>query len=97
MVGTTSLVVVINTLDGLWDYKEKMEQEAYELMIPSFRSLILEKTKTSIEQQRKKRSSTAQFSSVQACICAFGKAHMRSTPSLRRFPNLAFETVQMFV
>ena len=38
-----------------------------------------------------------QFSSVQDCIYALGKAHMRSTPSLRSFPNVAFETVPMFV
>ena len=30
-------------------------------------------------------------------IYALGKAHMRSTPSLRSFPNVPFETVQMFV
>ena len=34
-----------------------------------------------------------QFSSVEADICAFGKAHLRSTPSLRGFPNVAFEMV----
>ena len=28
---------------------------------------------------------------------ALGKAHMRSTPSLRRFPNVIFETVLMFI
>ena len=28
---------------------------------------------------------------------AFGKACMRSTPSLRRFPNVAFETVPVLV
>ena len=36
-------------------------------------------------------------SSVQDGIYALGKAHMRSTPSLRSFPNVAFETVPMFV
>jgi len=36
------------------------------------------------------------FSSVQDGIYALGKAHMRSTPSLRSFPNLAFETVPVF-
>ena len=35
----------------------------------------------------------AQFSSVQDGIYALGKAHMRSTPSLRNVPNFAFETV----
>ena len=34
------------------------------------------------------------YSSVQN---ALGKAHMRSTPSFRRFPEVAFETVPMFV
>jgi len=38
-----------------------------------------------------------QFTSVQDGIYALGKAHMRSTPSLRGFPNVAFETVPMFV
>ena len=31
-----------------------------------------------------------QFSSVQDIIYALGKAHMRATPSLRSFPNVAF-------
>ena len=35
--------------------------------------------------------------SVRDGIYALGKAHMRSTPSLRSFPNVAFETVPMFV
>ena len=34
-----------------------------------------------------------QFSSVQGGIYVPGKAHMRSTPSLRRFPNVALEMV----
>ena len=38
--------------------------------------------------------SKAQFSSVQGGIYALGKAHMRSTPSLGSFPNVAFETLQ---
>ena len=37
------------------------------------------------------------FSSVQGGIYALGKAHMRSTQSLRSFPNFAFETVPVFV
>ena len=36
---------------------------------------------------------TVQFSSSYA----LGKAHMRSTPSLILFPNVAFETVPLFV
>jgi len=40
---------------------------------------------------------SVQFSSVQDGMCALGKAHMRSTRSLRSFPNVAFETVPMFV
>ena len=39
----------------------------------------------------------AQFSSVQDGISALGKAHMRATPSLRSFPNVASETVPVFV
>ena len=38
-----------------------------------------------------------QFSSVQDGIYALRKARMRSTQSLRSFPNEAFETVQIFV
>ena len=34
-----------------------------------------------------------QFSLVQDGIYELGKAHMRSTPSLRSFPKVAFETV----
>ena len=35
--------------------------------------------------------------SVQDGICALRKVHVCSTPSLRRFPNVAFEMVQMFI
>ena len=38
-----------------------------------------------------------ELSSVQDGIYALGKAHMCSTPSLRRFPNGAFKTGPMFV
>ena len=38
-------------------------------------------------------SALVQFGSVPDGIFALGKAHMRSTPSLRSFPNVAFETV----
>ena len=38
-----------------------------------------------------------QFSSVQDGIHGPGKPHMRSTTSLTSFPNVAFETVPMFV
>ena len=41
--------------------------------------------------------SSVQFSSVQDYIYALGKAHMRSTQSLRSFPNVALETVPMLV
>ena len=37
------------------------------------------------------------LSSVQYGTYALGKSHMRSTPSLTSFPNVAFETVPMFV
>ena len=42
-------------------------------------------------------NSTVQLSSVQDGIHALGKAHMSSTPSLRSFPNVAFETGPMMV
>ena len=42
------------------------------------------------------RSQTVQFSSVQDGIYALRKAHMRSTPSLRNFSNVTFETVPVF-
>ena len=38
-----------------------------------------------------------QFSSVQDGIYALGKVRMCSTLSLGTFPNVAFETVPMFV
>ena len=41
--------------------------------------------------------SSIHSSSVQDVIYALRKAHMRSTPSVRSFPNVAFETVPMFV
>ena len=40
---------------------------------------------------------TIQFSLVRGGIYALGKAHMRSTQSLRSFPNVAFKTVPIFV
>ena len=40
--------------------------------------------------------SSVQFSSVQDGNYPLGKAHIRSTPSLRSFPNVAIETVPMF-
>ena len=39
----------------------------------------------------------SQFSSVQDGIYALGKAHMRSTPSVRGFPNAASEMVLIFI
>ena len=42
-------------------------------------------------------SNSVQFSSVQDGISALGKAHMRSTLSLRSFPNVAFKMVSVFV
>ena len=42
------------------------------------------------------RLSSVQFSSVQRGIYALGKAQMRSTRSLRSFPNDAFGTVPNF-
>ena len=42
---------------------------------------------------------SVQFTSVQFKMVSMqsGKAHMRSTPSLRSFPNVALETVPMLV
>ena len=40
---------------------------------------------------------TVQFSPVQDGIYTLRKAHMHSTLSLRSFPDIAFETVPMFV
>ena len=37
------------------------------------------------------------LSSVQDGSYALGKAHAHSTPSLRSFPNVAFEIVPMFI
>ena len=41
--------------------------------------------------------SSFQFSSVEEGIYELGNARMRSIPSLRSFPNVALETVPMFV
>ena len=43
------------------------------------------------------KQKTDVFCSVQDGIYALGKAHMRSTPSLRTFPNAAYETVPVIV
>ena len=42
-------------------------------------------------------TSSVHFSSVQDGICTLRKAHICSTPSLRSFPNVGFETVPMFI
>ena len=55
------------------------------------------KINTSEQRTGFRRLKSVQFSSVEDGIYALGKAHMRSTASLRRFPNVAFETVLMFV
>ena len=49
------------------------------------------------QSQQQPRRYKYRFSSVQDGIYALGKAHMRSTRSLRSFLNVAFETVPMFV
>ena len=41
--------------------------------------------------------SSVQFNSIQDGVYALWKAHMRSTPSLRSVPSVAFETVPMLV
>ena len=38
-----------------------------------------------------------EFGSVQDCICVLGESHMLSTPSLRRFYSIAFESVPVLV
>ena len=43
------------------------------------------------------KASSLQFSSLQGGIYALGKVHVRSNPTLRSFPKVAFETVLMFV
>ena len=48
------------------------------------------------DEKIEKRCS-AQFRSVQDDICALGKSHMRSTPSLRSSPKVAFQTIPLFV
>ena len=40
---------------------------------------------------------SCRFLSVQDGIHALGNSHMRSTPSVRRFPNVAFKTAPVFV
>ena len=46
---------------------------------------------------RVKQIIASKFSSAQDGIYALGKAYMRSTPSLRSFPDVVFETIPMFV
>ena len=41
--------------------------------------------------------SSVQFCSAQDGTCVLRKVHVRSTPSLRCFPNVTFETVPVFV
>ena len=51
------------------------------------------KPKNNVPSQRQ----VERLSSVQDGICALEKAHMRSTSSLRRLPNVAFETAPLLV
>ena len=51
------------------------------------------KPKNNVSSQGK----VERLSSVQDGICALKKAHMRPTPSLRRVPNVAFETAPLLV
>ena len=53
--------------------------------------------KANLQYTHNSSTKSQKFSSVQDGIYALGKAHMRSTPSLRSSPNVAFETVPMFV
>ena len=53
-------------------------------------------TKTWCDIEIPSQFCSVQFSLVQDGIYAFGKAHMRSTQSLRSFPTIAFEMVPMF-
>ena len=48
-------------------------------------------------QEQNVSGEKVQFSSVQDGMYALRKTHKRSTPSLRHFLNVAFETVLMFV
>ena len=50
-----------------------------------------------VNDQDAKMHKENQFSSFQSGGYALGKAHMRSAPSLRSFPNVAFETVPTFI
>ena len=53
--------------------------------------------KTKKKKEEKKKKYKSQFSLVQDDIYALGKAHMRSNPSLRSFPKVAFEAVPIQV
>ena len=73
--------------------------------------MVFEETVSYREQEQKKKyyglcrqqwdedkiCTTVQFGSVQYGISTLGKAHMSSTPSLRRVPNVAFEMAPVFV
>ena len=50
-----------------------------------------------LSDRRQKEDSLHLFSSVQDGIYALGKAHRCFTPFLRRFANVTFETVPLFV
>ena len=52
---------------------------------------------TECSKGKSPKSTVVQFSLVQAGISALRKANMHSITSLRSFPNVAFETVPMFV
>ena len=47
--------------------------------------------------ERKRSSRSVRFRLVQYDIYASEKAHMRFTPSLKSFPNIAFKTLPTFV
>ena len=47
----------------------------------------------SVTREHNLRKYNVEFSSAENAIYARGKAHMRTTPSLRSFANFAFKTV----
>ena len=70
-----------------WSYSETVMQHAGQ---PPCSLPVSCETKPTLKH-RVSHNSSAQLSLVQDGIYALGKGHMRSTPSLRSFSNVAFE------
>ena len=84
--------------NNMWQYKQRTTtiktatEPAVENNTAARQSLQLREPSATSPFTEPLDSAILRFSSVQDGIYALGKAHMRSAPCLKGFPNVAFET-----